>query len=440
MLCSDLTHTSTTVEVQALFSCASRYTEITIVWQQFRAIAFLQVRGSKGRALLISTTFLFTEDLTVKFERFFKRLTASALAATLVFGVPLLPETITGLSGLCIEAKATTETPEPPSKNYTGFITDNGNKYYFENGSMVISAVKDIDGKKYLFGKNGNLLINGFFTIKGNKYHTDKDGVVSCKEWFTLKDGSYYYAKSSGKLTKYSFAKEKDEYYLYINDVKATAKDLPAEKIKELDYKTWIYYKIANDYYLVYFNGNSISMDDFCSDKGYDTPICDIITGKYLGTLAGKLKIKSNGLIYSGKAITNDGYILTFRGRNKQPKKSVAAPLYITYKKVSLNSVGGVDLHLNFINGSKKEIKYVYLSVYGVNRVNDVVKDEITNDIYTALQYTGPLKSGDANYEDYWSAFMYNKSVKDVKIGAAIIEYMDGTKKELKGSQIKYLG
>ena len=46
VLCPVVTHTSTTVEVQALFSCASRYTEITIVWQQLGAVAFLQVRSS----------------------------------------------------------------------------------------------------------------------------------------------------------------------------------------------------------------------------------------------------------------------------------------------------------------------------------------------------------------------------------------------------------
>lgn len=39
----------------------------------------------------------------------------------------------------------------------TGWVTFNGNKYYYENGQYVVSCTKTIDGTSYTFNANGTV-------------------------------------------------------------------------------------------------------------------------------------------------------------------------------------------------------------------------------------------------------------------------------------------
>ena len=372
-------------------------------------------------------------------HRILKGLTAAALTAALAFGSPALPETITGLSGLVINAEAATEIPEPPSKNYTGFVSDNGNKYYFDNGTPIVSTVKEIDGKKYLFGKNGNLLIGGIFTVKGNKYHTDKNGVVACNDWVVMKKYVYYHANSKGILTKYSFVQHKDNnndiyYHLAINDEIASSKKL----FKNFN-ESKIVIKICNDYFaLSKISDNFFSFGKY-STFSNNTAAYDILTSKYIGSFYGKPNLNEYGLIKSGSLLNSkDGKLYKFNGKNKNITQKQASALVITNKKVSLNSVGGVDYYLDIINNSDKTIKYIYYTVYSLNRVGDKVACRIWNQYYFTLSDTGPYKPYEST-DGTWEAFMYNNSAYDVKISSVTIEYMDGTKKTLNGNQITYL-
>ena len=328
--------------------------------------------------------------------------------------------------------------PNPPSKNFTGFATSNGNKYYYENGVAAISTTKVVDGKMYLFDSKGILLTGGIHTVNGNKYYSDQSGIVTCNDWITMKNDVYYYAKSSGKLTKYSIVSEGSyftKYYLYINDSKITDDDLPHNGGSNFQ----SYYKIANNYYRIQCMANV----EMYSESKYSllyvgAPVFDIVTGKLLGNFYGTPTIDKTGYISSGKVYNSkDAKVYTFSGKNKAPTKSSSSPFIAAYKTVELNSVGGVDYTIAAYNNSNKTIKYVYYTVYAINRVNDMVKDDITNEYFIKLKETGPVEPNKI-FGGTFKAIMYNYSANDIILSKVTIEYMDGTTKTLTGNQISY--
>ena len=359
-----------------------------------------------------------------------------------------------GITGKLSATTKSSDYPEPPSKNYTGFSTISGKKYYYDNGKIVAGKTKKIDGKIYLFSDSGALLTGGYHTVNSKTYYSDKNGVVSTSKWVgqkkTSSEAKYYYAEKTGQITTYSFKPEGSSSYslynyynLYINDVKATESDL--QKINTKGKYTFdCFYKFNNDYYYIWAYSKNLlrvacdrnaNLIDLVSASSY---MYDFGSGKYLGEYYGILKADSKG-VCSGKLFNkDDGYIYTFNGKGKQITKTKAGSLVLLENTLKLNSVGGTDIKLYAVNNSSKTIKYIYYNVYIKNGVGDIVKCRITGDSSFILKCTGPYKSGDL-VSSSWKAIMYNYSAKEMVISSVDIEYMDGTKTTLSGSKITVL-
>ena len=378
----------------------------------------------------------------MKQNRLIKKTIAGALIVSSIISSSYL-YTPLNLVSSCYAASQNEDDPEPPSSNYTGFVSKGTNKYYFDNGILVLSKTKKIEGKIYLFDSNGKLMVNGIHTVKKNKYYSDKDGIVTCNDWIKMKDGSYYYASSSGKLKKYQFVKEKSAYFsdpsfkLYIND-----KEADVDELKINNNTKDFFLKLNKDYYPVsctYSGGVEIISETGLYIYEGNAPIYDAATGKNLGTFYGKYNIDSKTQrINRGKLFNSkDNKVYTFNKNKSQPSVTKASPFIIYYRGCPHNSVGGMGYYMSCYNNSKKTIKYVYLDVYVLNAVNDVVECDITGKLLFNLQLTGPVGSHETRYAEC-DAFMYNNSAKKVKISGVTIEYMNGSKVTLKPSEFEF--
>lgn len=87
----------------------------------------------------------------------------------------------------------------------------------------------------------------------------------------------------------------------------------------------------------------------------------------------------------------------------------------------------GTGFKITFANPSKKTIKYIWFSVSGINRVNDLVGTK-------TLKGVGPLETNqiaDFSYDYVW----LNDLVYYFKIPSVKIQYMDGTFKTIQNAQ-----
>ena len=82
-------------------------------------------------------------------------------------------------------------------KGTTGWVTQNGNKYYYDDGIMV-KGIYEINGKWYHFGQNTGQLKTGWsITLDKKEYYSDKNGVMKF-EWVTEGGNKYYITKEEG--------------------------------------------------------------------------------------------------------------------------------------------------------------------------------------------------------------------------------------------------
>ena len=127
------------------------------------------------------------------------------------------------------------------------------------------------------------------------------------------------------------------------------------------------------------------------------------------------------------------------------PTLSVPAPLSredvqsiikIKSAKVeNINSAGGTDFSIEWINCSPKIIKYITFTVVPYNAVGDPVLDHYQYDATFRGQCTGPYNRMDGESPAYWRLAWYNNSIKTVKIVGIDIEYMDGDSVTLFGEE-----
>lgn len=118
-------------------------------------------------------------------------------------------------------------------------------------------------------------------------------------------------------------------------------------------------------------------------------------------------------------------------------------------KAVNINSVGGVDVDIAWINNSSKTVKYVVFEVVPYNTVNDIVTCSISGDSIARLQVTGPYNTGEGDakyftdfsqwYGARWDAVWYNNTIERLEFTKIEIDYMDGTKETLSGDELKYV-
>lgn len=110
----------------------------------------------------------------------------------------------------------------------------------------------------------------------------------------------------------------------------------------------------------------------------------------------------------------------------RQARYSRKEYITLTKKMVTVNSAGGANVWLSFINNSPKSIKYVWFSVTFYNNVDDLVSCEIQNTNTRTLKETGPIETGGQG-GGKWEAVIYNNSTEYIKIKSIKIQYMDNT-------------
>lgn len=89
----------------------------------------------------------------------------------------------------------------------------------------------------------------------------------------------------------------------------------------------------------------------------------------------------------------------------------------------------GTSVHFRFLNPTKKRIKYIYVNLYGTNRVGDRIYEGGKS--LKILKFIGPIEPGNIGSvsEDYvW----FTDLVEHVKITSIKVQYMDGTIKPIK--------
>lgn len=115
-------------------------------------------------------------------------------------------------------------------------------------------------------------------------------------------------------------------------------------------------------------------------------------------------------------------------------------------KIININSAGGVKVQIAWTNKSPKTIKYITFIAEPYNAVGDRVRCEIKNNDSAWLQVTGPVETGGGSeyysgywYGSIWENVWYNSTAKTIKITKIEIEYMDGSKEEIKGENLEYI-
>ncbi len=159
-----------------------------------------------------------------------------------------------------------------------GWVTQNGKKYYFENGIMVSGGWKTIGGKSYYFGGDGTLYVNtttpdgvkvdgngvkvtgssqaaavqnGWVTQNGKKYYFE-NGIMVSGGWKTIGGKSYYFG---GDGTLYVNTTTPDGVKVDGNGAKvSTSAALKNSKVKKLImlleevHEALVYYDYPEDY------------------------------------------------------------------------------------------------------------------------------------------------------------------------------------------------
>lgn len=86
----------------------------------------------------------------------------------------------------------------------------------------------------------------------------------------------------------------------------------------------------------------------------------------------------------------------------------------------------GTNFKLSILNPTSKTIKYITITLIGLNPVNDPVKDKGT--IIKKIKCVGPIESaniGEYLFENVW----FTDMVEYFKISSIIVQYMDNTSK-----------
>jgi uncharacterized repeat protein (TIGR02543 family) len=143
-----------------------------------------------------------------------------------------------------------------------------------------------------------------------------------------------------------------------------------------------------------------------------------------LGNYDCMFRVKAYTLVDGVKVYSNYSDIVYY-------KKPTYPLIYVNRFDLRMNSVGGVDNYITYINNSDKTIKYIVFNITPYNAVNDKISCSIARRSSFRLQDVGPIKKNQKG-GGYWEAVWYNSTTKFAKMTSIEIEYTDGTKKTTK--------
>lgn len=100
------------------------------------------------------------------------------------------------------------------------------------------------------------------------------------------------------------------------------------------------------------------------------------------------------------------------------------------------NSAGGVSVRILFSNRCSTPIKYIVFVLVPYNNVGDTVTCTISRKSEARARATGPYEYN-KYYRPEWENLWYHPCITSAKLTRVEIEYMDGSKKEIDGSEIE---
>ena len=212
--------------------------------------------------------------------------------------------------------------------------------YYYENGQMVVSQFKTIDGKTYYFQGDGSLCRDGVFDLDSNQYYFDANGVMQTNfeyhhryfgddgkavtnQWVQFGDKWRYYNDDGAYYVGYFyFIDDDDELYAFDADGYALT------GWQELDgYWNYLSEKgmilrnqwVDGDQYYVDSYGTMLT-NTWIDDSNYVGPdgkktvnTWEQVNGKYKYKLGDGTYASQRMVLYNGKyyAVDYDGYMVT---------------------------------------------------------------------------------------------------------------------------------
>ncbi|MGG2024969.1 S8 family serine peptidase [Gottfriedia sp. S16(2024)] len=209
----------------------------------------------------------------------------------------------------------------------TGWVVENGKKYYYNSKGVKVTGWATISGKNYYFDKSG-VMKTGWLTVSGKKYYLNSDGSRFSNGWKSI-SGKYYYFDKNGVVKTGWLTVSGKKYYL------------------------------NNDGSRVSNGWKSISGKNYYFDKN------GVVKTGWLTVSGKKYYLNSDGSRFSNgwKSISGKYYYFDKNGVVK------TGWLTVSGKKYYLNSDGS-----RFNNGWKKiSGKYYYFNKSGVMAVNTKV-------------------------------------------------------------------
>ena len=211
--------------------------------------------------------------------------------------------------------------------------------YYYENGQMVVSQFKTIDGKTYYFQGDGSLCRDGVFDLDSNQYYFDANGVMQTNfeyhhryfgddgkavtnQWVQFGDKWRYYNDDGAYYVGYFyFIDDEDELYAFDEDGYAFTgwHDL---------YDSWYYFSekgmrlknqwVDGDQYYVDSNGvmltnTWIDNSNYVGADGKKTVNAwEQVNGKWKYKLGDGTYVTNRLILDQGKyyAVDSDGYMV----------------------------------------------------------------------------------------------------------------------------------
>ena len=211
--------------------------------------------------------------------------------------------------------------------------------YYYENGQMVVSQFKTIDGKTYYFQGDGSLCRDGVFDLDSNQYYFDANGVMQTNfeyhhryfgddgkavtnQWVQFGDKWRYYNDDGAYYVGYFyFIDDDDELYAFDEDGYAFTgwHDL---------YDSWYYFSekgmrlknqwVDGDQYYVDSNGVMLT-NTWIDDSNYvgadgkkTVNAWEQVNGKWKYKLGDGTYVTNRLILDQGKyyAVDSDGYMV----------------------------------------------------------------------------------------------------------------------------------
>ncbi len=119
------------------------------------------------------------------------------------------------------ESSVQDETSEPVSQEEssaepikTGWVEENGKKYYYDNNGNATIGKSEIDGKVYIFDSDGGMIVSeGWVDYAGDRYYLNKDGSAYIGWLDDTDDGHKYYLQKDGSAAQGEVVIEGKTYF-----------------------------------------------------------------------------------------------------------------------------------------------------------------------------------------------------------------------------------